>query len=333
MVGRRPRIFDVASEAGVSVGTVSRILNGDQTVRSKRREAVLAAIDKLGYHPDPVARAMRSGSTRTIGITVRTLRNYSVATFVETILESVAPEGYAVSIADTAMRRQIEATAVEDFQNRHFDGVIALSPYSLRTYRRADEAGTRALAVYSPASGRRPPVDMIELDYGTPAAALLQELFDLGHRRINFIGPTAAYRVNPLLNVPLVADGSITVTYLADTPSEGSTDEDLVRHVVRGGASALILRAESAPHVLGALRSRGIAVPRDVSVALWGHAPWRPLVEPRLSSVEIDHRAVGAAAARHLLARLRGLPCELPPPFRAEYLRADSLAIPGELSP
>jgi len=215
MTRRRTRIFDVSHEAGVSTGTVSRVLNDDRSVRAPRREAVMTAIAKLGYRPDPVARAMRFGSTRTIGITVRTLRNHSVATFVETVLECVTPEGYSISVADTAMRRRIELTAVQDFQNRRFDGVMALSPYSLSTYRRADEAGTRALALYSPVSGRRPPIDMIELDYGTPASQLLGELFELGHRRINFIAP---YRVNPLLRVPLVADGLMSVSHLADTP-------------------------------------------------------------------------------------------------------------------
>ena len=68
----------------------------------------------------------------------------------------------------------------------------------------------------------------------------------------------------------------------------------------------MILRAETAPKVMGALRTEGLDIPGDVSVALWGHAPWRSLVEPLLSSIEIDHRAVGAATAAHLLARLAG---------------------------
>ena len=329
---QRPRIMDVAEEAGVSTGTVSRVMNGDQTVGTARREAVLAAIKKLRYQPHPIARAMRSGSTRTIGITVRTLRNHSVATFVETVLECVAPEGYAVSVSDTVMRRRFEETSVQDFLNRHYDGVITLSPYSLRTYERAHTAGAQVVAVYSPAGKRRSAIDSIELDYGPPAAALFEELFQLGHRRLKFIAPSAAYRLNPLASTPRVASGAMTVEHLPDrVPNGDESDLALAQHVLGGEASALLLRTESAPHMLKALRAVGLRVPEDVSVALWGQAPWRELVEPRLAAVEIDHRALGVAAARRLLARIHSRPFEVIPPFVGKYAAADSLAAPGDL--
>ena len=333
MTAERPRIIDVAREAKVSTGTVSRVMNGEASVSPARREAVLAAVNKLGYRPHPIARALRSGRTHTIGVTVRTLRNNSVAEFVETVLETVAPEGYAVSVSDTIMSRRNELTSVEGFLERNFDALVTLNPYPLRPYLKAHNAGAKVLSVFSPRPGRRFPFNAIHLDFDTPGARLLQKLHKLGHQRINFIAPPSAYLRNPLVHLPLVADGSIQVTHLDDTPGPHlatiPSDQQIVQHLLTNNPTAFIVRTESALKVLGSLQREGIDIPGDLSIALWGHASWRDLIAPPLDAVEIDYHQVGRVAGETLLAMLRDDVQQEPCTFVGHYTAAGSVSAPS----
>jgi LacI family transcriptional regulator len=323
---RKFRIVDVAIEAGVSTGTVSRVLNNEPSVTENRRRAVLAAVKKLGYRPNPIARALRSGSTRMLGVIVGTLRTPSVAEFVETVLETVRAEGYAVSIADLARDPQSEHGVVSEMIERQFDGIVTLNPRDHELFRDAQAAGMQVTMVVSGREGRRYPQGAIVADLQTPGFEMFEHLYSLGHRRANYIVPAGTVP-SPTL-VP--AAGQLDLQWIPD-PADTGDDEGgassgaIVGRVLAGDATALVMRASVAPATLQSLQREGIRIPRDVSVALWGQVAWRALVDPPLASVEVDYHRVGRVAGERMLAQLRGEPAKRACILAGRYVTGESV--------
>ncbi|MFD0717220.1 LacI family DNA-binding transcriptional regulator [Paenibacillus sp. GCM10027626] len=125
-------IFDVAKKSGLSVVTVSRVLNGSPSVREKNREKVLQAMKELDYHPNASARSLASGKTGIIGLTLVTLHDSVLDAIVKEINDTLAEHGYflALSISqgdEDGFRRSM-------FQEDRVDGVILLSPMNADIY-------------------------------------------------------------------------------------------------------------------------------------------------------------------------------------------------------
>ena len=92
-------IKDVAKEAGVGVGTVSRYINGDNAIKTKNRILINDAIKKLGYEVNSIARSMKTQKTMTIGVIVHSLTNMFSMKVIENIEQFVSKKGYSVVIA------------------------------------------------------------------------------------------------------------------------------------------------------------------------------------------------------------------------------------------
>ena len=98
---KRVTLQDVAKAAGVSITTVSRVINSGPHVRPDVQERVQHAVESLGYQPNAVARSLRSGRDTTIGVVVDSLADIFFATFADAIEEVAAQRGLAVTIASS----------------------------------------------------------------------------------------------------------------------------------------------------------------------------------------------------------------------------------------
>src|SRR5262249_26436496 len=154
-------IVDVAREAGVSTATVSRVLNGDRFVSEELRHSVLEAIERLNYVRDSFARALRTGSTHSVAVSVRTLRGLSVAGVVGALAEVLEQHGYVVMVTDTLMRRDVEESSVGVLQARQFDAIVTFNPYSTRPFRTLAESGQKVLAIFAPNPARTYPFQVL----------------------------------------------------------------------------------------------------------------------------------------------------------------------------
>ena len=117
-------LHDVAREAGVSVSTVSRALNGQPFVRSEVRDRVLAASEALGYRPNVAARSMRTGTTGAVGLVVSDISNPLFASIAKAADSALSPRGYALMIANSANDPDHEAELISTFRQRRLDGLI-----------------------------------------------------------------------------------------------------------------------------------------------------------------------------------------------------------------
>jgi DNA-binding LacI/PurR family transcriptional regulator len=185
---RTPTIRDVARHAGVSVATVSRVLNDIPVVRTEMRERVRAAIGDLGYRPSSTARSLSLGHAQTIGVVAPFFTAPSVVERLRGVVERLAERDYDLMLFDVETLQQ-RSDAFQDFARRaRVDGLLVISLPLL-----ADEV----------AALRRDnlPVVLIDIEHaGVPHVTIddvrggelaAEHLLSRGHRRIGFVGDVA----------------------------------------------------------------------------------------------------------------------------------------------
>ena len=185
---RTPTIRDVARHAGVSVATVSRVLNDMPVVRTEMRERVRAAIGDLGYRPSSTARSLSLGRAQTIGVVAPFFTSPSVVERLRGVVERLAEHDYDLMLFDVETLQQ-RSDAFQDFARRaRVDGLLVISLPLV-----ADEI----------AALRRDnlPVVLIDIEHaGVPHVTIddvrggelaAEHLLARGHRRIGFVGDVA----------------------------------------------------------------------------------------------------------------------------------------------
>src|SRR5438105_2852074 len=126
---RAPVMLDVARLANVSHQTVSRVINGSPRVRPETRERVLAAMRELDYRPNPLARALVTGRSNTLGVISFDTTLYGPASTLLGIERAAHEEGYFISIVSLAsLDRPSALTALERLRAQGVDGILVIAP-------------------------------------------------------------------------------------------------------------------------------------------------------------------------------------------------------------
>ena len=123
-MNRRPTIKDVAKAAEVSIGTVSKDINNDPTVRLATRKAVQALIAELGYRPRALARSFQSGKSRAIGFVVGDLSNESSLSAIPLAQEQARRRGYTLIVADSRLNRETEVENINMMMDLRVEGLL-----------------------------------------------------------------------------------------------------------------------------------------------------------------------------------------------------------------
>lgn len=124
-LSRRPTRRDVAQLAGVSVATVSYVVNkGPQKLSPETRKRVHEAVDKLGYRPDPIARSLKTGYSKTIGLIVPTIASPGMAMMANIVQETLMGQDYFVITANTREQQKLENNMLELMLSQSVDGLI-----------------------------------------------------------------------------------------------------------------------------------------------------------------------------------------------------------------
>lgn len=306
---RRPTIYDVAKSAGVSPSLVSLVLQNPDRVSDKRREAVRNAIAELGYRPSRAATTLASNRTKSIGLVIDDYRNLW---FVDLLrgMESVLTEpGFQVMLADSRPGENRIKEAADGLLAMHVDGLVI-----------AAEPGGTALGgaeVPTVVAGWRhgvpEEVSLITNDDDGGGAMAADHLMRLGHRSIGHLsgtGGAAAHR----------RDGFQWRTRQAGMDpvivgEEGGTSEEdgyasacwLLDH--HPGITAIFAANDTmALGALGAIKSRGLTVPEDISLVGYDNSSLAKSRFLELTSVDNRSDMVGMAVARALLDRIQGNP-------------------------
>jgi len=310
-------IKDVAAEAGVSVATVSRALNGHPSVSAAARARVLAAVETLGYRPNAVARSLRTDQTRTLGLVISDVMNPYFTELARSVEEEARALGYSVIIGNADERPDLQDHHVRTLLDRRIDGLLVSptdggSPLMLDAVR----AGTPMVFVDRWIAGLDVPV--VRSDGRAAVRELVAHLHRLGHRRLAIIaGPAATTtgreRVTAFqealaeygLRLPddYIGQGDFQATS-GRRATERFLDLDEPPEVVFAADNLMALGA------LDAVRARGLRVPEDLALAAFDDIPWFVHTDPPVTAVAQPTGELGRAAVRALVDRIEGRPGE-----------------------
>ncbi|MFF1357815.1 LacI family DNA-binding transcriptional regulator [Streptomyces sp. NPDC058297] len=322
----RVSLKDVAARAGVSIKTVSNVVNNYQHVTPAMRERVQQAIDELGYRPNLTARHLRQGRTGIIALALPELGNPYFAELAAAVIDAAAVHDYIVLLDHTGGRREQEVLVSQGFRARVIDGLI-LSPIELE----AEDLRERTENVPLVLLGERHydlPYDHIAVDNVAAARAAVRHLIDLGRREVAFIGARRGHSQPAHLRVQgwreelLAAGRSVDDGLIATTEGWGHADgAAAMTRILETGRRPDAVFAYNDPIAIGAMRvlsERGMRVPEDVAVVGFDDVVEGHFGAVTLTSVSPDKEAIARMAVESVLARLSG---QAPEPRRvwADY--------------
>ncbi|MEJ6401386.1 LacI family DNA-binding transcriptional regulator [Yoonia sp. 2307UL14-13] len=321
-------IYDVARTAGVSPKTVSRVINGDGAVKASTKQKVQKAIADLGYVPSTAARLMRSNKSGLVGLITGAISlspDRSEASglpdlfIVQGIQKAMEHSGKTLLIADTGGHSDRVPKLIRTFEEHRVEGIIYVADYHRRVELPTVSDATKLVLAncYD--------------DAGTPCIlphdfqgqyALVRSLIAKGHSRIGYITltpgheattlRTAGYR-SALDEAGIAFDPALLMPAGVDA-SDGAAEEQLLWDAIdrllsldRPPTVICFGNDRMAMRAYGILRSRGLSLPDDISVA--GYDNYKLITQtlyPTLTSAELPYAAIGIRATELLLSMIEG---------------------------
>lgn len=157
-------IYDVAREAGVSMATVSRVVNGNKNVKENTRKKVLEVIDRLDYRPNAVARGLASKKTTTVGVVIPNIANSYFATLARGIDDIATMYKYNIVLASSDENDDHEVTVINSLFAKQVDGIIFMG-YHLTEKIRAEFSRTRTPIVLAGTVDLEHQLPSVNIDY------------------------------------------------------------------------------------------------------------------------------------------------------------------------
>lgn len=306
---RSVSVKDVAAAAGVSLGTVSNVLNRPEKVLPATRDHVLAVIDELGFVRNDAARQLRAGTNRAVGMVVLDIRNPFFTDVAQGVEERLAEHRRPLILGNSGQQAARESTYLDLFEEQRVSGLL-ITPVGqvLPRLRRLRDRGT-AVVVVDRRTGARE-FSSIAVDDKRGGRLAAQHLVETGRRRIAFVGgPKGLSQVkHRLLGAQEVVDGApgarldFLETPMMDAGAGRQAGEQLLAGAERRRPDAIFAANDLiALGVLQALTLAGLRVPDDIAIIGYDDIDFAASAAIPLSSVRQPREQLGAVAADTLL--------------------------------
>ncbi|MDO9380498.1 MAG: LacI family DNA-binding transcriptional regulator [Nocardioidaceae bacterium] len=307
MNDRRPTLHDVAAEAGVSIKTVSRVVNGSEQVSPDLRLHVQDVVDRLNYVPNTLARSLKAGTGDTIGVVIDTIADPFFAALTSAVESTALESGLNVVFGSTGYVPERERSQIERMAMQQVRGLV-LAPVLGNHEYLARFRGSFPIVLVD-RSFEIDGYDTVVVDDRGATRDAIGHLLARGHRRIAFVGrderfPTTSDRL----------DGYHDALHAAGIPVDpllaprGQAEEDAAERAVHDllgtddGPTAIFSANPRASlgvvHALHELRRT------DVALVSFGDFPLARTLEPAVTCVDQDPHRIGAVATTQLLRRL-----------------------------
>jgi len=319
-------IKDVATIARVSTATVSYVINGTKPVLPEKRQRVIEAIKQTGYQPNQVAKSLRTKKTNNIGVLVEDILGFSTSHIINGISEHVEQSGYNILLNDLRMLGSLfnrydqivqqkdkisKALSLLVFGAR-VDAVIYVGMFDRDISGIITDLGKPIIIAYSTAKDSH--TCSVTYENEQASADAVRYLFDAGHRRIAVITglahtSPAQLRMRGVLSAfkdaGLVLDGALVKNGDWERETGYSCMKDLLEHEKDNLPTAVFAMNDlMAIGAMDAIRDAGLRLPEDISVMGFDNREVSRFVWPRLTTVEIDLKGIGFAAAQLAVAQL-----------------------------
>lgn len=307
----RATMRDVAALAGVSLKTVSRVVNGEKGVSQELVERVQHAAEKLRYRHNLAASNLRSGQrTKSVALLVQDLSNDYSATLLRVIDDTMREHGVVMFSASLDEEAERERQLVDNFIARRVDGLILMPATSSQAYLQLEMAAGFAVVVVDRVP-RDLSADYVVVDNIDGARKATAHLIAHGHRRIALICDD--------LSIPTARDRRDG--YLDMLRASGIAIDDSLIHVARTeqAATATVLKLFSSPDpptalftarntiTIGAVAAlKTLELQSSIALVGFDDIPMADLLNPGITTVVQDLNQIGTLVAKMLLARLGG---------------------------
>lgn len=313
----RVTLADVAQAAGVSPITVSRALRGERAVDPELVARVQAAATRLGYVPDPAARALASRHSTHVALLIPMLSNALFVDLMEAVQRTLRPAGYQTLIGVTHYDNAEEEMLLRE-QLLHRPAGLLVTGLERSDAARQLIAGSGVPCVHLMETSRAEGVHCVGFSQADAGAAMTRHLLERGHRRIAFGAAQLDARTMQRLEGwrrEMTAAGLYTPTleWLNPAPSSiglGSLMFEQIAGQTPPVDAAFFCNDDLAQGALLAALRLGVAVPQRIAVAGFNDLTGSDQMLPPLTTVRTPRAEIGQAAAQMLLALMRG---ETPP--------------------
>ncbi len=304
-------IYDVAREAGVSMATVSRVVNNNPNVKPQTRKKVFEAIERLGYRPNAVARGLASKKTTTVGVVIPDISNAIFAEVARGIEDIANMYHYNIILCNADKRKEKEIRVVNTLLEKQVDGLLfmggTVTDEHLQAFKTANVP--IVLCATTDEHGTMPAVD---IDHEAAAYDAVKALIERGHKSIAMISGTLQDPANGYARFQgykraLVDAG---IAYDEDYVRVGNyryeSGVDAMKYFLELPDRPTAVFSATDEMAIGAvhcIQDFGLKVPEDISVISVDNTRMASMVRPKLSSVAQPMYDIGAVSMR-LLTKL-----------------------------
>ncbi|MCD7738662.1 MAG: LacI family transcriptional regulator [Lachnospiraceae bacterium] len=341
-------IVEIAKESGVSIATVSRVMNGTAPVSEKTRQKVNDAIKKYHYTPNSLARGLINHQSMTIGIIIPDISNPYFSSMFAAFEKAAQDAGYSVFLCNTSFYSAARQTEDEPrelkyfqmLQSKNVDGILIVGGQAdLISVNKKYSAALQYLAASIPVVVLGNPINGVDCQFiqrenGQGVSTAINYLYSLGHRSIAFVGGERGVGITEarlsayenalmVLGLPFVRDQIALSDYY--TPSGYTATKDLLKRTTKFTAM-LTINDNVALGAYRALADAGLRIPDDVSIISCDQFFTADYFVPRLASIDQHNEQFGRFVIQVLLSAIHGIREDAQISFSPELVIRESCA-------
>ena len=321
-------IYDVAREAGVSMATVSRVVNNNPNVKPATRKKVFEAIERLGYRPNAVARGLASKKTTTVGVVIPDISNAIFAEVARGIEDIANMYHYNIILCNADKKKEKEIRVINTLLEKQVDGLLFMGGAVTEEHQLAFRTANVPIVLCA-TSDESKQIPSVDIDHERAAYDAVSSLIKQGHTKIAMISGTLEDPSNGFARFngykKAIADAGIAYqeNYVRIGNYRYESGADAVRYFLDledRPTAVFAATDEMAIGAIHAIQDTGLVVPEDISVISVDNSRMASMVRPQLTTVAQPMYDIGAVSMR-LLTKL----------MKKENVEQSQVILPHEL--
>jgi len=304
-------IYDVAREAGVSMATVSRVVNNNQNVKPQTRKKVLDVIENLGYRPNAVARGLASKKTTTIGVVIPDISNMIYAEVARGIEDIATMYRYNIILCNADRKKEKEIKVINTLFEKQVDGLLFMGGQITQEHLNAFKTSSVPVVLCA-TKDEKNTLPAVDINHEKAAYDAVNQLIKLGHRSIGMISgtlldPTNGFaRFQGYKNALLEAGLAYNEAYVRVGNYHYESGMEAMKYFIELAnrpTAVFVATDEMAIGAIHAIQDSGLNVPEHISIISVDNSRMSSMVRPQLTTVAQPMYDIGAVSMR-LLTKL-----------------------------
>lgn len=301
-------IYDVANEAGVSMATVSRVVNGNTNVKEATRKKVMEVIDRLNYRPNAVARGLASKKSTTIGLIIPDVTNLYYNSLAKGIDDVAAMYKYHI-ISASLDQKDEEEHIIDNLLSKQVDGLIYMG-HSVDKKLKNILTSSRTPVVFAGTLGDDDDIPSVNIDYADSVKEIVNRMIQNGHKQIAFVGGSlknpidGSYKLKGYKDALEQAGINYSSNLVFESEYSLTAGAAIWDVVSTSGATAAIVNDDIlAAGMMNAAIDSGVSIPDDFEMATSNNTLLTEVTRPKMTSISQPLYDIGAVSMR-LLTKL-----------------------------